>query len=847
MKKNVLITCGLILLVSFFVVFLRVHLLSLPAINHYAESEVYDDVFDKIKEEINEKYKALPLSKRNKLITRSYKDYLKHNKYLLNEQIKQKADERKAYYQNENNYPYIPGIDSYYWLRLIDNLINKGHIGDRVVDGQDYDDLVDMPIEKSLSQSGHLILGSSIYKIFNFLKLDIDYNFGLYLIPLLLSILLVVFTFFVTKLLSRSNTAAFFAAITVNLCPLLLNRTMGEWLDTDIYNVLFPLVIFGAFIFVFKSKDNIKKIIGLAGFALACSIYASIWQGWWHIFDLLILCGMVFIVNEYSSEGKDLALLKKNALWLFLLFLAGILFVGIINGKESLFSFIGEPYKLIFALKDVPRDNWPNVFLTVAELKKVTPYRIALELGGVFIFFVTIIGSVYLVLNKKIIRDRELGIGFFCLFIWLGALYYTSLNAVRFALLLIVPLGIMFGVVFDKLLRSIFKFSLKFPKKIHFSILGLLVLGIYFFMSSYSVRSINIVASKLPLFNDAWNNSFTYIRENSDEDAIINSWWDFGHWFKAVAKRKVLFDGKTQNSPIAFWMARALTTDNENESIGILRMLDISKNEAFELLETCGLTHTEAVGALLDIVKLSEQDARAYLKGLVDEERIDEVVALLFSNEMPQAYYIISYDMVSKMSPISHIGNWDFKKGDIWINASKKRLDEFMAYAEKEHNCTKEEAMSLLGEMSMLSDRDAPGWISSRDTIDAKTLSDKFRKDEDLLIFDNNLILNLSNYSAYVLRGQGQDIGVPFSVAYMEDGALKENILEDSDLDYSVLIFKTDEDAYKSIFLDKDLTKSMFVRMYFLKGEGLTFFEKALEEKTLSDNFVYVYNVNWPQ
>jgi asparagine N-glycosylation enzyme membrane subunit Stt3 len=305
MKKNLLITWGLILLVSSLVLFLRVNLLFLPAIDQLAKSEVYQEKFNKIKDELNEKYQSFSSDKRNNLAVKSYNNYLKQNKYLINEEIKKKSAERKTFYQNENGHPYILGVDSYYWLRLIDNLINKGHIGDRVVDGQDYDDLVDMPIEKSLSRSAHLILSSSLYKIFKFLKLDVDYEIGLYLIQLLLSVLLVIFTFFITKLLSRSNTAAFFAAIAVNLCPLLLERSIGEWLDTDIYSVLLPLLIFGAFLFVFKSTENLRKVLGLLGFSLVCAIYASIWQGWWYIFDLLIICGLVFVINEYASEDKN--------------------------------------------------------------------------------------------------------------------------------------------------------------------------------------------------------------------------------------------------------------------------------------------------------------------------------------------------------------------------------------------------------------------------------------------------------------------------------------------------------------------------------------------------------------
>lgn len=846
MKKNVLVAFGLILLLSFSALYLRIYMLSLPELDKLAKSEVYNENYDKFANRISEKYPDLPQGNKNKLVKQAYKTYLIQNKYLVDEQVKERAKEKKAFYKNNNGYTYILGIDSYYWLRLIDNLINKGHIGDSIVDGQDYDELVDMPIEKSLSRSPHLILGKLIYKFFSYFKLYVDYEIGLYLIPLLFSVLLVVFTFFVAQMLCRSNIAAFFASLAVNFCPLLLRRTMGEWLDTDIYNVFFPLIIFGSFLYVFKSSNNKKRAIGIIIFALSCSIYASIWQGWWHIFDLLVLCGLVFIFNEYTSEGKDRILFNKNILSLFLLFFLGIIFVGLFNGKESFFSFISEPYKLLFVLKDVPQDNWPNVFLTVAELNKVSPYVIVIELGGLFVFFVTIIGSIYLVLVKKIIRDKELGIGFFCLFIWLSVLYYTSLNAVRLALLLVVPLGIMFGIVIDRIIRGVFTYSLKFPRKKHLSILALLIAGIYLIVSSYFAKAMEIASVKFPMMNDVWYKSLVFIKEDSDEDAIINSWWDFGHWFKAIAKRKVLFDGKTQNSPIAFWIAKVLNTDDEREAVGILRMLDISKNKAFDLLDSYGLTHSKVINILLETVKLPETEARDYLKEFLSQEEIEVLIPLLFKSDMPRAYFIASYDMVSKMRSISHIGSWDFEKGDMWINLSKKRPEEFINYLQDEFGYSEEEAISQYRELKLLNDREAPQWISKIDAIDVESLADKFKKEEDLLIFDNGLVVDLLKHNAYIIKRQGVEIGIPYSVVYVEEGVLKEEFSEDSNLDYSVLIFKKDEDSYGSIFLDKDLTKSMFARMYFLEGSGLEFFEKLHQEKTPNGNSVFVFKIKWP-
>ena len=126
-------------------------------------------------------------------------------------------------------------------------------------------------------------------------------------------------------------------------------------------------------------------------------------------------------------------------------------------------------------------------------------------------------------------------------------------------------------------------------------------------------------------------------------------------------------------------------------------------------------------------------------------------------------------------------------------------------------------------------------------------MSNKFKKEGNLLMFDNGLVLDLSNINAYVLRGYNVDIGIPYSVVYLENGILKEKVLENSNLGHSVLLFEKDTDSYGSIFIDKDLAKSMLVRMYFLKGQGLQYFKKLTEEKTPEGNLVYVYSIEWPK
>ena len=834
----------LIIIISVFVFYFRMYAISLPALDYEAKNEFNNEMRGLIREEVNSYYPGLPESEKNKIIKKEFMRSMNENKQAVNRKIKKKAQDKKSFYQNSSGNTYMFGIDSYYWLRLTKNLIKKGHVGDRVVGKTNHDDLIDMPIEDSLSKSIHLWMGKFIYTVYNFLKIDADPNTGFYAIPVIFSLLLAIFSFLITRMLCGSNIAAFFASLAINLCPMLLQRTTGEWFDTDIYNVFFPLVIFGAFMFVFYYKETIKRILGLVLFCVLVALYAGVWQGWWFIFDLLLICGVVYFLLEEADARR----LRNNLFWLLSLFVFGLVSVWLYTGKESALSFIFAPKELIFALKSVPLDNWPNIFLTVAELRKISPFRLSQELGGLLVFFIAIFGALYFILIEKVIRNNKTGLGYFAISIWLGVLYYVSLNAIRFTILLIVPLGILFGLTIDTVIRKSLALSRKFSKQIHFLVLGLLVIMVYFLISFYVKRTYAICFPKRPMLNDSWHRSITYIKDQSSPDAYINSWWDYGHWYKAIGERRVLFDGKTQNSPIAFWMAKTLTTNNEEEALGILRMLNLSKNKSFDLLESFGFSHLKSVKILKDLAVINNKDkAEKYLKDYLDLDKINQLIPLLYQKEMPETYFIASYDLVAKMPAISLIGNWDFEKADLWINFSNKSIPDFVDYLKKERGFSVNDIRKNVDMLSQFNKDKVRFWISGSNMIDYRSLSENFKKEDDLMMFDNDVVLNLEKKRVFRLRGRNKPIGIPKTFVFIdEDGNLQERVYDDSNVGYSVLLLEKSSDEYDTILLDPELTKCMLVQMYFLKGKTLEYFTLAHKETTVDGNHIYVYKVNWP-
>jgi len=94
-----------------------------------ARQEVYNAERSTLKKTIEAKYPICrPASA--KLLDRLFDEMLKTEKPEINAKIAHKARNSKALPWPRGKI-YLNGIDSYYWLRLLNNLLKSGHIGDR--------------------------------------------------------------------------------------------------------------------------------------------------------------------------------------------------------------------------------------------------------------------------------------------------------------------------------------------------------------------------------------------------------------------------------------------------------------------------------------------------------------------------------------------------------------------------------------------------------------------------------------------------------------------------------------------------------------------------------------------
>ena len=475
------------------------------------------------------------------------------------------------------------------------------------------------------------------------------------------------------------------------------------------------------------------------------------------------------VINNFKLFFFDISI--RNILIVgFIYFVSTAIFVTLFSsGSTFMGSFLGPlSFPSIKSPVFAAGPSWPNVLTTVAELNEGSINGIINSIGGPFLFFISLLGLVFAVSRSEGIKRFDviymvggaifysilfvkfgnssplyqsvsvftlltlimipllirIGISIYqrdssydfklsiLLSLWVVSAIFASVKGIRFTILLAPAFSVAFGVALGKTYTYLSNWLTK-ELKIHkiISSCVLIVLLILAYVGPVKV-AIGVARSDVPIINDAWYNGLTAIKQNSSENAIITSWWDFGHHFKAIADRPVTFDGTTQTSPAAHWVGRLLMTDNELESIGILRMLDCGHNNAFNELFKIGNDSHLSIRILHQIIALEKSDAEKKLKEYgLNPAQIENILKYTHCNP-PEAFFIASEDMIGKSGVWGHFGSWNFERAEIWQNR-KLPQDKLIEMMMKEYNYTKEKAENTYYEIQgITSDSEANTWIA---------------------------------------------------------------------------------------------------------------------------------------
>lgn len=814
-------------------IYLRFFPVYFPQLRIQAKKIVSDMIRQMAIRDVQQKFPDFYPTARESILRYRVKEYRKMDKAGIREQEDGIYRQLKDRYQDNFGQTYIMELDCWHWGRYVENVVRRGRPGDETLLGREWDRLMLAPSGYFLQWQQFLYyLSAYLYKFFTFFRPVELYRFLFYLPLFFTAVFLTALYLFSYRY--SGHLGALISCLFVGLAPMFMHRSCAGWFDKDILNLLFPVLIVWSYARSCSYMPLRKRSFWILLSSFWVGLFCFNWTHWWFIFfiiamyEFLYLSGLVFI--RFYFKKDTLRSIIQHAISLALFSMFSFLFIILFSGYEPLRILYAETLSAIALTKPLVGSVWPNVLYTVGELRRANIRDISSSLGDVWVFV-----SAFICMGILLIRalwykgyEESKRVSIIIMGIWFFAMLFASFRGIRFVVFLIIPLGVCAGWLLDELYAYLRKNKL--TAGILIMLIALLIASAFYFRAGY--RS---AANMYPLIDDTWYKVLNIVKEKTPEDTILNSWWDFGDWFKVIGRRRVIFDGQSQAVPQAYWMAKAILTASEDRAAAILRMLNNGGNAAFDIMHKHIKDPLEAVLLLEDVMMREASIAKNILANYLPASDVERVMALLFSRPA-RACFIVEDTMIPKIGAISYLGNWSFPKVYIAQNLGAKEQDKIIESLTRLGK-DRQTMQKFYQEAFLIKSDNLDDWLSNRLQFYSPLANGK--KSQDAVFFDNGFIYKPQDKAIYSANGQ-----IPRSLFIFEDDDVREIAYNNANTPYSALVSQEGEDGYKCILLDQELGKSMFSRIYFFKGRGLKHFKSFIDVEE-GNRFIRIYDILW--
>lgn len=597
----------------------------------------------------------------------------------------------KAFFVDDHGLPYMYEMDSYYNYRLTENYLDQGYIGDTLINGKQWDIHSYYPPGVPMDYPPLIAyLGGLFYKVVNIFG-SVPLLVVCFWLPALIGPLAGVVAYLMVRRYTNDYGAAV-AGILMTTAPYYFIRTVPGWYDTDMFNLIFPLLVVWFFTEAVQGKNNRIKTVYtiLASFSMA--LFAFAWNGWQYMFYLLVIFSIIYIIG-LKLKGENI----KELLFILGIFVTITLtLVLFLNGYLALINILISPFQYITIFGgNNPWIPYPNVYTTVSELSGPSAVNIILDVG--LAFFGGILGFIWILrilinqnLKKKFLNRINWWFYLF-LIIWAVTGLLAITKGVRFILMVIPPfvisMGILVGIIVEYLndAKVSRRWEILQKRKYLISVLSILLVIIIAIPAIISVYA--SCYSLVPGANDdmwvasQWINDST----NISNDTVIISSWSWGHLYTAIANRPVSLDGrmgyietlpvrsydnsyvyleKSPSTSREYWIEKAFSSNNESLSLGIFRMLATSGDAGYITVDKYTKNTTKTVDILNNILGVDNQTALSILTENYGFNKQESQDILVYTHPHdPHPFILITNDgMITKGYWTFYFGGWDFNK-----------------------------------------------------------------------------------------------------------------------------------------------------------------------------------------
>jgi dolichyl-phosphooligosaccharide-protein glycotransferase len=764
-------------------------------------------------------------------------------------------DQIKTYFQEDNGLPYFSEMDSYYNYRLTANFVEHGYLGDTIQNGTDWDLHSFFPPGRSAEYPPLIAwITAFFYYLANLFGSYSLLQVSFWTSAIIASLCVIPAFFFVRNLTNDYGGIA--AAIMVGLSTFYFSHTFAGFFDTDMFNMIFPLLTVWFFSISITATEKRKKMLYAVYASISMLVFSLAWSGWWYIFYLLVFVAIVYmLISKYILEKEESLRSWKNypskkEWFLDQPFLLPIVLFAVLSSVliylawgNNFFTFLAQPFNSINLLSATQHSSaYPNVYVSVGELQAPTLSAVVTDVGGIVPFLLGIFGILAIFWSlrpqkttgkkakaktkkskkaknrkrsrqkvekpKEVVEEKQTGFKGFLkpelrdnnvyyavLFtVWLVGTAYLLTNGIRFVESFSLPL-LLCGGIFVGLVADYLKTQIKRPSY-HVAAMALVLV-----LASYGPVGLaySTANSVVPGTDDAMVNSLTWVGNNTDQNSVLTSWWDFGHLFAVKADRGVTFDGGSQNNARAYWVGKALYTSNENLSAGILKMLAASGDSGYDTLESytndTGKT-VEIMDKILVVDKASAENIMTSQYNLTTAQA-QNVSQYTNPTNVTQDLLVTSYDMVSKAGWWSYFGSWNF--------TSENATNYIYSLAQANATSTGSNSVLIQGE--------------------------------------NNVTIDIEGTNVTGGIKMGNRTIQPHRLMIVSNGTVVEDTIVKNDSSFSIMAVYQDDNLI-TVVMNKELENSMFTRLFFMQGAGLTHFKLATKEPSTGISEVMVWKVS---
>lgn len=390
--------------------------INLDGLDKNIESSIYSNVRGIISQQVdvqypnlNQIYKEEKIEKEYQIVVETGKFNYQGQELIISDLVTSQAQGYKDQFKADNGQTYLTAIDPYHFLGLSRNYLENGHTGTTLDDkgnpiveyklapvGQSRSSIVEFHvwIMSFFFENNDLTSKSSIGELTS----------AIFTLSAILATLSVIPIFLIIRQFSN-NLFALFGTLILLTVGTFVSRTVAGFVDTDAYQILFPLSITSFLIYALVNKNKIINVFLSILSGLFFGLFIWAWGSGWFFFVFILSSLLGYLIFELISNliSKNENLVKTLidqglsiitfviSTFIFVKFLANVnIFNLIVNGLVGGLS----------GVTSVATSNiWPNVFTSVAELNPASFSQIISSVGGTIVFLIAMISLVFLVLE----------------------------------------------------------------------------------------------------------------------------------------------------------------------------------------------------------------------------------------------------------------------------------------------------------------------------------------------------------------------------------------------------------------------------------------------------------------